>query len=48
MNILDLIKSNVLVLFFNLKYNHGWLFFLIGFIAGGVGMIHVLQEEGLI
>jgi hypothetical protein len=43
-----MVKSFILSFIYNARYNLGWLFFLIGFIGGGMMMIHVLEEEGLL
>lgn len=44
----EVLISRLMVLVFNLRNNHGWLFFLIGYIVGAFAMLHVLDEMGMI
>lgn len=42
------LKALALTLIYNFKHNHGWLFALIGYLAGAIMMLKVLKEMNLL
>ncbi len=42
------LKAFALTLIYNFRHNHGWLFALVGYLAGAIMMLKVLKGMGLI
>lgn len=42
------LRSKAITIIYTFRYNYGWLYFLIGYIVGGLAMLYVLESRGYI